>query len=449
MGEVPRILVVDDDEIARNNLVHILAKGDYEIDVAESGVEALARLNNAPYDLVLTDLKMEKVDGLEVLRHAREHHPACEVIMITGYATVNSAIETMKHGAFHYVAKPYKIEEVRALVTQALAKKKLTDEVRELRHELKVERGIPFILGKNREIQDLVKMIGRIGPADCSVLIFGETGTGKELAARAVHHASRRVERRFVAFNCGAFTEDLLANELFGHEKDAFTGATSTKPGLFEAADGGTIFLDEIGDTPLSMQIKLLRVIEERSVLRVGGTEPIPIDVRVVAATNRDLKKLADDGKFRLDLYYRLNVVNLTIPPLANRKDDIPLLAHNFIEKFAARQGKKVTGIDDGMMDILLDYPFPGNVRELENIIERAVTLSAGNLLTARDLPDELKIAHFRTIRRRSEGFVSLQEIEREYIQWVLSQTGGNKSRTAQILGIDRASLWRKLKKSR
>ncbi len=352
----------------------------------------------------------------------------------------------MKHGAFHYLARPYGIEEARALVTQALAKKK---QVTEPRHELKAERGIPFILGKNREIRDLIEMIGRIGPADCNVLIFGETGTGKELAARAVHHASRRAGRRFVAFNCGAFTEDLLANELFGHEKGAFTGATSTKAGLFEAADGGTIFLDEIGDTPLSMQIKLLRVIEEKSLLRVGGTEPIPVDARVVAATNKDLKKLADDGKFRPDLYYRLNVVGLTIPPLADRKDDIPLLAHNFVEKFAGRQGKNVAGIDDGMMDILLDYPFPGNVRELENIIERAVTLATGQILTAQDLPDELKIAHFRTIRRRSRSFVSLREIEREYIQWVLSQTGGNKSRAARILGIDRASLWRKLKKSR
>ena len=447
MSKRPHILVVDDDEIARDNLVHILGKGDYEVDTAPGGVEALACLEDREYDLVLTDLRMEKVDGMEVLRHVKEHHPQCEVIMITGYATVNTAIATMKHGAFHYVAKPYKIEEVRALVAQALAKKKLTDEVKELRQELNVVRGTPFVIGKNREIQDLIRMVGRIGPADCNVLVFGETGTGKELVARAVHRASRRADKRFVAFNCGAFAEELLANELFGHEKDAFTGATSTKIGLFEAADGGTVFLDEIGDTPLSMQVKLLRVIEERSVLRVGGTKPIPLDVRIVAATNKDLKKLTDDKRFRSDLYYRLNVVSLTIPALADRKDDIPLLAHHFIERFTGQQGKRITGIDDEMMNMLLAYPFPGNVRELENIIERAVTLASGDVLTTQDLPDEMKIAHFRAIRRRSKGFVSLEEIENEYIGWVLSQTGGNKSRAAQILGIDRASLWRKLKK--
>ncbi len=448
MAGRPHILVVDDDEIARDNLVHILARGEYEIDTAGGGIEALAWLRHKSYDLVLTDLKMEKVDGMEVLRHVKEHHPECEVIMITGYATVNSAIDTMKQGAFHYVAKPYKIEEVRALVVQALEKKQLRSEVRELRRELNAERGVPFILGKNREMRELTRMIARIGPADCSVLILGETGTGKELVARAVHHTSGRADRRFVAFNCGAFTEELLTNELFGHEKDAFTGATSTKIGLFEAADGGTVFLDEIGDTPLSMQIKLLRVIEEKSVLRVGGTEPIPIDVRIVAATNKDLKKLADDKRFRPDLYYRLNVVSLSIPALAERKDDIPLLAHHFVGKFAGQQGKKIAGIADGMMDVLLDYPFPGNVRELENIIERAVTLATGDVLTAQDLPDDLKIGHFRTIRRRSKGLVSLEEIETEYIQWVLSQTGGNRGSAAQILGIDRTSLWRKLKKN-
>jgi DNA-binding NtrC family response regulator len=449
MADQPHILVVEDDKVARDNLVHILARDAYRIDTANGGIEALKQLKKENYDLVLTDLRMEKVDGLEVLRRAKELLPDCEVIMITGFATVNSAISTMKHGAFHYVAKPYKIDEVRALVAQALEKKRLKDQVRDLRHDLRAERGIPFIVGKNHAVQDLVKMIRRIALSDCNVLILGETGTGKELFARAVHHASPRAERRFLAFNCGAFTEELLANELFGHEKDAFTGATSAKKGLLEAADGGTVLLDEIGDMPPPMQVKLLRVIEDRLVFRVGGTDPVSLDIRIVAATNRDLKKRVEEGRFRSDLYYRLNVMSLVIPPLAGRKDDIPLLAHHFVEKFAGQQGKNITGIDDDMMEILSNYPFPGNVRELENVIERAVALAVGDTLSAQDLPDDLKMAHFRTIRAGVKGLVPLAEMEMEYIDWVLSQTGDNKSRAAKVLGIDRASLWRKLKKSR
>jgi DNA-binding NtrC family response regulator len=447
MARRPRILIVEDDQLARDNLVHILTRGEYEIDAAASGMEALRRLDRKTYDLVLTDFRMERMDGMEILSKVKERHPDTEVIMITAYATVDSAIAAMKKGAFHYLSKPYSIDEARALVAQALEKKRLKDEVKELRQDLRLREGIPPIIGKNQKIQELIRTVRRIAPADCNVMIFGDTGTGKELFARAVHRASARSDRRFLALNCGAFTEELLANELFGHEKDAFTGASSAKEGLLEAADGGTLFLDEIGDMPASMQVKLLRVIQEKMVLRLGGTRPTPVDVRIVAATNKDLKRLVDEGRFRSDLYFRLNVVSLQIPSLAERKDDIPLLAHYFVKKYCEQQGKAIRGISEEMMEILLSYPFPGNVRELENLIERAVTLAVGENLEARDLPEDLRIVRFRAIRPGSGSFPTLEDTEREYIRWVLSQTDGNKTKAAEILGIDRVSLWRKLKK--
>jgi|YNPNPStandDraft_1061719.scaffolds.fasta_scaffold00597_11 DNA-binding NtrC family response regulator len=446
MRDTPSVLIVEDDEIARNNLKHILSKEDYEIHAVASGSEALRLMEQRPFDLVLTDLRMEKVDGMEILSQVKERYPETEVIMITGYATVTSAIEAIKRGAFHYIPKPYQIDEVRALVRQALEKKRLKDEVKELKKKLKGGAEAPLIIGKNHKIQELMQTVRRIAPTDCNVLIVGETGTGKELIARAIHHASRRSEKRFVALNCGAFSEELLANELFGHEKEAFTGAASTKMGLFEAADGGTIFLDEIGDMPPSMQSKVLRVVQEQVLLRVGGTKPVPIDVRIVAATNKDLKGLVAEGRFRSDLYYRLNVVTLQVPPLAERKDDIPLLAHHFMRKYSERQGKQLTGISEAMMEILMSYPFPGNVRELENIVERAVTLSSGQVLGPEDLPEELRMVRFLAVRSGSRGMPTLAETEREYIKWVLSQTHGNKTKAAEILGIDRVSLWRKIK---
>jgi len=442
-----KILLADDEEGIRKVLGISLADSGYEVLTAKDGEEALKIFKETRPPIVLTDIKMPGIDGIELLQKIKQEDPDTEVIMITGYATVDSAIEAIKQGAFHYVPKPYKIDEVRALVRQALEKKRLKDEVKELRQDLRSRAAIPFIIGKNRKILELIRTVQQIAPTDCNVLIFGETGTGKELIARAIHYASHRSEKRFIAFNCGAFTEELLANELFGHEKDAFTGATTTKVGLFEAGHGGTILLDEIADMPSSMQAKLLRVVQEKMVLRVGGTRPIPVDVRVVAATNRDLKKLEGEGKFRSDLYYRLNVVSLHIPALAERKDDIPLLAHHFMKKYAQQQGKDIHGITDEMMGILMNYPFPGNVRELENIIERAVTLGAGSKLDSRDLPSDLKMIHFRAIRPTSGGLPTLEDTEREYIRWVLSQTGGNKTKAAEILGLARVSLWRKLKK--
>ncbi len=442
----PKILIVEDEDVARENLRYILSKEDYEIEVVASGVEAVVRIQQQDYDLVLTDLRMEKVDGMEVLARTKAQKPGTEVIMITGYATVDSAIEAMKRGAFHYIPKPYKIDEVRAIVRQALEKKGLRDELEELRRALEAQSGLSAIVGKSKPMQELLETVRQIAPTDCNVLIVGETGTGKELIAKAIHHLSRRSAGRFMAFNCGAFAEELLANELFGHEREAFTGAHSAKPGLFEVAHKGTVFLDEIGDMPPSMQVRLLRVIQERVVMRLGGTRNIPVDVRILAASNRDLKRLVEEGGFRSDLYFRLNVVTLQVPPLADRKEDIPLLAHHFLRKFSAKQGRQVQGISDEMMSVLLNYPFPGNVRELENIIERAVALSKGPVLEVRDLPDELRLFQFRVVRPRAGGLPTLEEAERDYIKWVLEHTGWNRTRAAEILGIDRVSLWRKIK---
>ncbi|MGQ9857759.1 MAG: sigma-54-dependent transcriptional regulator [Thermodesulfobacteriota bacterium] len=446
MTRRPRILIVEDEELARDNLRYILSKEQYEIEAVGSGSEALESLQRNEYDLVLTDLRMEKVDGMEVLARTKAHRPATEVIMITGYATVDSAIEAMKLGAFHYIAKPYKIEEVRALVRQALEKKRLRDELDELRKDLEARDGLGSIVGKSRAIQELMETVRQIAPTDCNVLIMGETGTGKELVARAIHQLSKRSKAHFLAINCGAFTEELLANELFGHEKEAFTGAHTAKQGLFEAAQGGTIFLDEIGDMPPAMQVRLLRVIQDKAVMRLGGTVSIPVDVRVVAATNKDLKRLVEEGRFRSDLYFRLNVVALHVPPLSQRKEDIPLLAHHFLRKFSSRQGKEIKGITEEMMGLLMNYPFPGNVRELENVIERAVALSKGGMLEAKDLPQEFTLFRFRALRPQSGELPTLEEAERDYIQWVLQYTKWNRTKAAEILGIDRVSLWRKIK---
>ncbi|MFH1060238.1 MAG: sigma-54 dependent transcriptional regulator [Pseudomonadota bacterium] len=444
----PRILIVEDDAVARRNLEHVLARGgEYDLDLADGGEGALGLLALRRYDLVLTDLRMDKVSGMDVLAEVRAKHPETEVIMLTAYASVDSAIEAMKLGAFHYIAKPYKIDEVRAQVAHALERAQLRREVRELRRQVAGGRRPDFIVGKSAPIQELLRLVRQVAPTDAGVLIIGETGTGKELVARALHYASPRADNRFVAFNCGAFTEELLASELFGHEKGAFTGALNTKRGLFEAADGGTVFLDEIGDTPPAMQVKLLRVIQEKLVTRVGGTKPLAVDVRIVAATNRDLKALVEAGRFRADLYYRLNVVTLPVPPLREHKDDVPLLVHHFLQKFVERHGKEIKGVSPEMMAALKAYNYPGNVRELENVIERAVTLSSGEMLGLADLPEDVTAAADEPPSLTEGGLLTLEGREREYILWVLERTGGNKSQAAEILGIDRVSLWRKLKR--
>ena len=449
MAPKRRILVVEDDALARKNLLHILERaGDYLVKSAANGTEALDLLAKQPFDLVLTDLRMEKVDGMQVLAEVKRLSPSTEVIMLTAFASVDSAIEAMKRGAFHYIAKPYKIDEVRAQVAHALEKAQLKEELSALKQDLLSRDGVAGIVGNHPTIKELIRTVAQVAPTDASVLIEGETGTGKELFARALHHASQRAEKRFAAFNCAAFSEQLLVSELFGHEKGAFTGAHATKPGLFEAADGGTVFLDEIGDMPPAMQAKLLRVIQEKELIRVGATEPIPVDVRIVAATHRDLAALVEEGQFRSDLFYRLNVVRLSLPPLRDHRDDIPLLANHFFSKHAKRQGKELGDISRRAMAALMAHGYPGNVRELENIIERAVTLRAGGRIDLADLPGEVQgVAVAEPTQGETGRLPTLEEKECEYIKLVLEQTGGNKTRAAEILGIDRVSLWRKVKK--
>jgi DNA-binding NtrC family response regulator len=442
-----RILIVEDELIARENLHHVLRKEDYDTVAVENGTLAFKELEKSEFDLVITDLRMQQVDGLQVLERTKELYPDTEVIMITGFATVSTAVEAMQRGAYHYLPKPYNIEEVRILVRKALEKRQLRQEVTELKRQVRSQKGIPLIVGKSRQMEALKQTIQQIAPTEATVLILGETGTGKELVAKAIHRLSPRADNRFLAINCGAFSEELLANELFGHEREAFTGARGVKKGLLEVAAGGTIFLDEIGDMPLSMQVKLLRVLQEKTLIRVGGTTEIPVDIRVLAATNKDLKGEVERGAFRQDLYYRINVVTLEVPPLAARQDDIPLLCRHFLQKFAEAQGKEFTKIADEVMEVLLDYEFPGNIRELENIMERAVTLSSGPNIELEHLPLDFQQPQFQVQRHHKRGFLTLEAHEKEYLAWVVKQMNGNKTKAAEILGIDRVSLWRKMKR--
>lgn len=447
MDKSAKLLIVDDERVALRNLEHVMRKEGYDVIATQSGPNALKLIEEQQFDVVLTDLRMEKVDGMQILKKTRERCPDTEVIMITGYATLDSAVDTMKHGAFYYISKPYKLEEVRKVVMEAVHKGRLKTENRNLREQLESYQGKIKIITQDPTIQKLLETSRQIAPTDCNVLITGESGTGKELFGRFIHLNSARAAGPFFAINCGAFTEELLSNELFGHEKGAFTGANSMKKGLIETASGGTLFLDEITEMPPSMQVKLLRVIQEKEVMRVGGTESLKVDVRFVAATNRDIHDAMKTGAFRQDLYFRLNVVSLRIPPLAERKDDIPLLSYYFLKKYAILMKKEVTVISEDVVALLMNYGFPGNVRELENIIERGVALTNGPIIETGHLPEDLRELSIKTFRKQEGKIPSLDAQEEAYIKWVLGEVGGNKTLAAQILGIDRVSLWRKLKK--
>jgi DNA-binding NtrC family response regulator len=447
MQGTAKILIVDDEKVALKNLEHVMRKEGYEVNGTESGPIALRLLEEQQFDVVLTDLRMEKVDGMQILKKCRELYPDTEVVIITGYATLESAVDTMKHGAFYYVAKPFKLEEVRKVVKEAVEKVRLKKENIELREQLEKYQGKVKIITQDINIQRLLETARQIAPTECNVIISGESGTGKELFARFIHFNSERAEGPFLAINCGAFTEELLSSELFGHEKGAFTGAVTMKKGLIEMASKGTLFLDEITEMPSSMQVKLLRVIQEKEVLRVGSTEPLKVEVRFIAATNRDIQDSVKSGRFRQDLYFRLNVVSLRIPPLSERKDDIPLLSYYFLKKYALLMKKDVREISPDVIAILVNYDFPGNVRELENIIERGIALASGHNIEVAHLPEDLRELSIRTFRKKEGKFPSLEEQEKSYINWVLKEVGGNRTVAAQILRIDRVSLWRKLKK--
>jgi DNA-binding NtrC family response regulator len=447
MYQTGKILIIDDEKIALNNLEHTMKKEGYEVIGTQSGANALKLLEEQRFDLVLTDLKMDKVDGNQILKRCKEISPDTEVIVITGYASLQSAIQAIKKGAYDYITKPFKLDEVRNVVKEALEKVSLKQENSHLREQIEKFAGKVKFITQNPGVQRLLETARQIAPTDCNVLISGESGTGKELLARYLHFMSQRADGPFFAINCGAFSEELLANELFGHEKGAFTGASNFKKGLVEMASEGTLFLDEITEMPVSMQVKLLRVIQEREILRLGGTESIKVNVRFIAATNRDIQDSIKEGRFRQDLYFRLNVVSFRIPPLSERRDDIPLLSYYFLRKHSVLQKKEIADISQEVLALLMNYDFPGNVRELENIIERGVALTNGTSIEAAQLPEDLKELSIRTFRKKEGKFPSLEEQEMAYINWVLKEVGGNKTVAAQILGIDRVSLWRKLKK--
>jgi DNA-binding NtrC family response regulator len=445
--EKASILIVDDEQAAVDNLAHVCRKQGYEVTTRTSGAGAIEALQKAPFDLVLTDLQMEKVDGMAVLQRAKTLDPEIAVVLITGYATVDSAVAAMKAGAFHYIAKPFRLDEVREVVRNALELVQLKRENRQLKEQLSNRQNGPSIVSQNAIMQRLMEMAHQVAPTDTNILITGESGTGKELLARFIHSHSNRDKATFLAVNCGALQEDLLANELFGHERGAFTGATEAKQGLIEAAHGGTLFLDEIAEMSLGMQVKLLRVIQEREVQRLGSTKTIPVDIRLLTATHRDLLKEVTAGRFRQDLFYRLDVVELHLPPLAERKDDIPLLAYYFMRKHALRMGRTVDDIDPRALALLHDYDYPGNIRELENIMERAVTLARDKQLTVDDLPPTLVDRAIHVVREEAGRLPTLAEREADYISYVLERSGQNRTQAAKVLGIDRVSLWRKLKK--
>lgn len=441
------ILIIEDEQIALKNLEHILVKDGYKVSAVDSGTKGLNLMRTRTFDLIITDYKMKKIDGMQILEHCRELQPHTEVIMITGYATVDNAVIAMKEGAYHYIAKPYKIDEVRQIIKQALLKRSLQAENQALRKQLDQRAKLPEIIGNSPSMLQVKKTIAQVAQTDISVLILGESGTGKELVARAIHSLSSRKNHEMVAFNCGSFSEDLMANELFGHEKEAFTGAMRTKKGLFEFADQGTVFFDEIGDMPPSMQVKILRVIQEKEIMRVGSTQTIDVDLRFVAATHRDLRQEVDKGHFRQDLYFRLNVASIILPALVDRKEDIPLLAYHFLAKKNRDMGKSIKEIDRASMDFLVNYTWPGNVRELENIIERAVAMENSEVIHPEALPDHLTQMAIEIYRTAPEGKIpTMKEQEKRYIQWVLEQTSWNKTRAAEIMEIDRVSLWRKIK---
>ncbi len=446
-GTEGRLLIVDDEAVTLKNLTHVFRKEGFEVVARSGGTAALNELRRRAFDVILTDLRMEKVDGMAILRTVREQWPESEVIVITGHATLSSAVDAMREGAFHYVAKPFRLDEVRQVVRAALDVVRLKRENRQLRERIESYEGRVTFITRDLQLQHLLDTARQVAPTDCNVLITGESGTGKELLARFVHDQSRRAAGPFVAINCGALQAELLASELFGHEKGAFTSADRAKPGLVEMAEGGTLLLDEIAEMTPDMQVKLLRVIQEREVLRVGGTATRPVDVRFIAATHRDLGEAVASGRFRHDLYYRLNVVGLHLPPLVERRDDIPLLAYHFLKRSAAAMGKEVQEIEPEAMRVLTGYDYPGNIRELANLIERGVALTPEKRLRMADLPEGIRTLAVQVVRPSSDGLPSLEMQEASYIREVLEHTGGNRTRAARILGIDRVSLWRKIKR--
>lgn len=451
MHKPSHILIVDDAPNHLKILKTIVGSWGYQVSVADDGGMAVEHVKKRPFALILMDVRMTEMNGIEALRRIKQYNPAIPILIMTAYSSVDSAVEALKAGAYDYLTKPLDFEVLKISLARALEHSGLKAENATLKSRMGADYDLKNIIGKSRPMQELVEMLAMIAPSEATVLITGKSGTGKELIAKSIHHNSRRKDRPLVVVNCAALTETLLESELFGHEKGAFTGADRRREGRFMLADTGTIFLDEIGETSAAMQAKLLRVIQEREIQRVGGEETLSVDVRILAATNRNLEEEVKGGKFREDLFYRLNVVALRIPPLCERQDDIPLLAQHFLTKYANKNHKRTRGFSPLAMDMLLKHAWPGNVRELENTIERAVILLLDEHITEKELPATITEAY----AEKSDWVEAsppvtthrpLDEIEREAILATLEDNSGNKSETARSLGINRKTLYKKLK---
>lgn len=452
--EKPRVLVVDDKE----NMLKLLAKvlsEKYEVALAAHGAEALAQIAARDFDVVLTDIRMPEADGFQVLKAVKASAPLTEVVLMTAYATVQDAVEAIKQGAYDYLQKPFDPDAAALVVSRAVERKQLRMQAANLRKELDSVYGLHNFVGKSRKMREVYEQLERAATLEMTVLILGETGTGKELAARAIHQRSARRERRFVAINCGALPAELVESELFGHARGAFTGAAGAKAGLFEEASGGTLFLDEIGELPLPVQVKLNRVLQEKEIRRVGDNTPIKVDVRIVSATHRDLKAEIQEGRFREDLFYRLHVLPIQLPPLRERRDDIPLLAMHFLERHARAYHRELTGFEPDALHALSTYAWPGNVRELENAVERSAAAASGSQIAYRDLPAE--------VQARPEGHLPMEmlanmpykeavdtardRVSRDYLVALMREFNGNVTRAAERAEMERESLHRLLRR--
>ncbi len=438
-----RILIAEDEEITLNNILDTLQDEGYDTVGTRDGSEALKKLQQEHFDILITDIKMPGMTGIKLLENAKEHYPSTEVILITGFGSISSAVEAMRKGAYDYLTKPFDLDELVLRVKKIQEQKTLKKENIALRTYFGMDKKVS-IIAKSDSMKRILETIEGIKDSDINMLLTGETGVGKSLIAKIIHFTGRRQQRPFLAINCATLTEDLLASELFGHERGAFTGAVTAKQGLVEIADSGTLFLDEIAELSPILQAKLLKVVEEGEFYRVGGTKPQKVDVRFIAATNQNVKNLIADGKFREDLYYRINVMELFIQPLRERQDDIRPLSRYFLQKHLPKSAKKITAISDEAMEILLHYSFPGNVRELENIIERAIILEKNPVITPESLPHGIRVLQIETFD--PDRIRTIDEITREYAEKVTKMLGGNRSKACELLGISRTSLWKILK---
>jgi len=440
-----RILVVDDDSLVREFVSETLKRRGYFVDEAESGETAIEMLAESDYELVITDLKMHRVSGMDVLRETMKIQPECRVMVITAFGTIENAVEAMRIGACDYITKPFTADELEILVERSLEYKKLRDENRSLRNELDDKYAYTNLVGNSPAMKKMFELIKNVANSPSTVLVTGETGTGKELVARAIHYNSNRANKPFIKMNCAALPEGLIESELFGHEKGAFTGAIKANKGKFEQAIGGTLLLDEISEIPPRIQAKLLRVIQEREIERLGSSQTIPVDVRLVATSNRDLKTMGAKGRFRDDLYFRLQVIPINLPPLRERLDDIPLLCEHFIAKYCRREGVPIKTLSEKVIQMFMGYNWPGNIRELENYIERAVVISNSEELKPSDFPIDLKTGNLAHSVDRIEVGLTIADMEKRLILKTLEANNWNKERTADILGITSRTLRNKL----